>query len=324
MTGAVSGETVLIILKGNTMNTSMLRSLTVLGLFASMGIASANAGESDKYGSAPASLDYPAATTVKKAPMGASGKTHRALVEMQREELYFLSVRNPFPKTPVAPIDPLSKKKVDGVHVGPAFKTRAYGSNFDYYRYVTFYEVDERKEVITSLPVIRQECHDRSDMFAGYSFTYSRAATLSASVSVEGLGLDTSMTATESQTVSRNFAPTKGIVADYTPYFVKQDQYGRTFIQTYNSKTGNIAFVTKEESGSAWWVHFYFPMMATRAYPYSFQALDAKWIFQVDRTIISKCEGEEEVASVDGPADASLSMVSRKRMKRGENQGERD
>src|SRR5688572_16891733 len=122
------------------MNKSMLRSLTVLGLFASIGIASASADDS-KYGSAPASLDYPA-TTVKKAPAGASGKAHRALVEMQREELYFLSLRNPFPKTPIAPIDPLSKKKVDGVHVGPAFKARAYGADFDYYRYVTFYEIE--------------------------------------------------------------------------------------------------------------------------------------------------------------------------------------
>jgi hypothetical protein len=255
--------------------------------------------------------------------VGASGKAHSALVEMQREELYLLSVRNPFPKTPIAPIDPLSKKKVDGVHVGPAFKTRAFGADFDYYRYVTFYEIDERKELVDYLLVIRQECHDRSDMFSGYSFSYSRAATISAGVSYEGLGLNTSFTATESQSVSRNFAPTKGIVADYTPYFIKQDQYGRTFIQTYDSKTGKTAFITKEVSASAWWVQILFPTMASQSYPYSFEAIDAKWIFQVERTIISKCEGEDGV-DIAVPAEASLGVLNRKRLKQGEKQNERD
>jgi hypothetical protein len=63
--------------------------------------------------------------------------------------------------------------------------------------------------------------------------------------------------------------------------------------------------------------------MASRAYPYSFEAIDAKWIFQVERTIISKCEGEDSV-SIDAPAEASLSVLNQKRLKQGERQTERE
>jgi hypothetical protein len=305
----VSGETDLNSLKGKTMNTSMIRSWTVCSLVVSVSLSSAFAGDS-KYGSAPASLDYP--TSATKAHAGASSKASKnAIAEMQREELYFLSIRNPFPKTPIAPIHPLTKKKVDGVHVGPAFRARGAGAGFDFYRYVTFYEVDERREIVSSLPVVRQQCHDGSEIFGNYSFNFAYTSSIRVGVTYEGLGIDASVSQTQSETVSRSFPATKGIVADYTPYFVKQDHYGQTFIQTYDSKTGRTGLLTKEVEGSPWWVHVLFPTMATQAYPYRFEILDAKWIFQVERTILERCEGDEEAAATVLTPEHSLSLLSR-------------
>jgi hypothetical protein len=322
MPGMVSGETDLNSLKGKTMKTSMIRSWTVCSLVVSVVISSAFAGDR-KYGEAPASLDYP--TSATKARVGASSKASKnAIAEMQREELYYLAIRNPFPRTPIAPVHPLTKKKVDGVHVGPAFRTRGAGADFDFYRYVTFYEIDERREIVSSLPVVRQQCHDRSEIFGNYSFNYSYTSSLRVGVTYEGLGIDASYSRTQSETVSRSFPATAGIVADYTPYFVKQDQYGQTFIQTYDSKTGKVSLLAKEVQASAWWVHLLFPIMAVQAYPYTFEILDAKWIFQVERTILERCEGEEEKAAAAGalPTDQTLSLLNRNQGKRKQRQDE--
>ena len=165
-------------------------------------------------------------------------------VESQEAELDNLSSRDPFPAGGVSFQDPMSQKAVDRVLIGPAFKAQK-GAQFNYYRYVTFYNIEKRKERITTLPVQREQCFDKSEVFASYTYSYAFAAAVNASVSLEGLGLSTTLTKTQTLTMGRNIRATGKIVADHTPYLIKQDWYGRTFIQTYNTNTRKAEFVER-------------------------------------------------------------------------------
>lgn len=266
------------------MNTKMYRRFAVLimtGLGAAPLIASANTEESANYfGDAPESLDYP----VVKKKMSAQERR-----EFQREELYFISAEDPFPKTRIAPVDPLTKKKTDRVLTGPAFRTRGYGSGFDYYRYVTFYNVSLRKERIYELPVHREECHDQSEVFANYSYSYSYSASITASASIEGLGLSSSISASRSFSTARNLRATGETIAEHTPYFNKQDWEGRTFIQLLDSRTGKTEFYMKKRKASPWWVDLFFPTLSSTGYPMVFKVKNADWTFQVEREVTGSC-----------------------------------
>jgi hypothetical protein len=266
------------------MQTNVKRSLTTLLLataaFASAGETIAN---EDFYGTAPESLDYP---TESKA-------TTRMLIERARqEELATITDEDVFPTDDIPAVDPLSKKKVARVLVGPTFRARGYGTSFDYYRYVTFYNVKYRKERIYALPVLHEDCHDQSEVFGSYAYTHSYSATLSASITVEGLGLSSTITDTRTFSTSRNLRATGNLIADHTPYFAKQDWAGRTFMQTFTKATGKAEFIVKETKSSPLWIKLFFPVLASVKYPYDFSIRDADWSFLVDRTIVSTCSAD--------------------------------
>lgn len=222
------------------------------------------------------------------AQMSAFGA--ETLASLQLEELSYISKVSPFPKTPILPIDPISHEKADRVLVGPAFKVRGNGSGFDYYRYVTFYDINVRKDRIYELPIHREECHDRSEVFASYAYSYSYSATITASASFEGLGLDSSITEARTFTTSRNLRSTGEIVAEHTPFFLKQNWEGRTFIQMLDSKTGKTEFVTEETKESSWWVAVFIPGIARSKYPMDFSVKNADWTFRVERIFIGPCD----------------------------------
>ncbi len=217
-----------------------------------------------------------------------------ALIEFKnewlREELNFLSSIDPFPSGDLPAIDPLSRKRVSRVLVGPAFRTRAHGSNYDYYRYVTFYNVRIRKDRVYEQPILRELCHNKSALSAGVSVSSSYSATIMASASIQGLGLTASMTKSRNFSLHQEITPTVGIIADHTSYFLKQDWTGRTHIQLYNSKTGKASFLKKEQQQSEWWVYVLFPHAAKGKYPMDFQVLDADRTFVLERNIIGTCD----------------------------------
>lgn len=270
--------------------------MSVSTVFAVIATASAFSSVSmanpiDTFGSAPASLDYPKGALASD-PSGFS--RNRSAIErrseINREELFFLSASNPFPTTAVPAIDPITKVKRDRVLIGPAFKVRGHGSDFDYYRYISFYDVFKRRERIYELPEHQEDCHDQSSIFATYSYNYSYTASVTASASLEGLGLSATISASRSFSTGRHLLGIGGIEAMHTPYFVKQDWEGRTFIQTFNSKTGKTAFLTKQRDGSSWFVQTFFPILAETRYPMEFKIKDADWSFQVQRTILRHCD----------------------------------
>lgn len=231
-----------------------------------------------------------ALTVLCGAPSHAFSDTQaESLLRLQSEELSLLSETSPFPLTPIAPIDPITNERTDRVLVGPAFKVRSYGSDYDYYRYVTFYDVSVEKERIYELPIHREECHDKSEVFANYSYSYTYSADVTASASIEGLGLSTSLTTARTFTTARSLRATGEIIANHIPSFLKESWEGRTFIQMANSKTGKVAFLTEEKKETSWWIYLLFPIRATEKYPMRFSVKNADWTFLVERVFIGSC-----------------------------------
>ncbi len=199
-------------------------------------------------------------------------------------DLLGMELFDPFPKAP-KPIDPIEKKPYQHVVAGPSYRAPR-GAGFDYYRYVTFYDVSERKERVHSLPIQRENCHDKSDGFASYSFSYSFSASISAEIGVKGLGLSGTLTESRTVSTSRDLRATGNIVADHVPYFLKQDWSGLTFVQVYHLDTGKTGYLVKVSNRSPYGVR----MIAQPAlYPYGFEIRDADWVFMVERNILSSC-----------------------------------
>lgn len=225
---------------------------------------------------------------------GAAGPAALAvnLLDAQAQELRSIEGDTIFPSTPINLVDPLSKKKVSKVLIGPAFRARTSGAGYDYYRYVTFYDVSIRKERIYALPIQREQCEDRSEAFATLTHSYNFTAAVNAAASIEGLGLSASISESRTFSNTRNLRATGGVIAEHVPYFEKQDWKGRTFIQTYNSKTKKTAFITKQQRASDPFISKIFPILAHGAYPMRFSIRDADWTFLIERNILSSCESK--------------------------------
>ncbi len=252
------------------------RSLTAFSFSVLVSLSTTLAADVGVYGSAPASLDYPASSLEKK--------------NARELELNSLSPTNPFPHAEVAPIDPITRQRVDGVKIGPAFRAHTLGSNYDYYRYVTFYNIAERKERFTELMIQRALCYEKSEIFANYTSTTTFSATVNATLSVKALGLSTTLTKSTNLGTGHGVTATGSIVADYIPNIIFQDWRGSTFIQMLDSKTGRTAFLDKPRADSPWWVFAFAPLLAKEKYPMDFEVLGAEKTFLVDRNIISSCD----------------------------------
>lgn len=278
------------------MNSGLIRSLTVLSSVFSMAGAVGTANAID-FGAAPPSLDYPTGASSELS----DAEIRKAALHDQKKnwylgELTLLNSTDPFPSKTVPSVDPATGKKVDRTLVGPAFKLPVYADGYDYYRYVTVYDIDYRKEQIFELPVHRAECYDKSELWSSYSYSTSYTASVTASASFEGLGLSATFSKSRTFSTGRQIAASGGVVADYTPFALKQDWSGLTYIQLLDSKTGKTSFVkaiSKKDSPS--WIYKSFPMFMptwgrAAKYPMPFAAKDAAWTFSVERTIISRCD----------------------------------
>lgn len=226
-------------------------------------------------------------------------------------ELEYMSSFDPFINHRVAPIDPILKKKVDGVIAGKAFKSN--NPAYDYFRYVTFYNVEVRRERVEGVPAKREQCHNNFAIFSGVDFVETISATVTATASYKSLGLTISGTVARTTQNRENFQASGGLVADHIPYFLKEDWYGRTFIETYHSKTRKFKFIVKEEfqipflGNTAYSFQFTpntTPIKRVRTYPMPFRVIDKQWTFDPQRIIISRCNGG--VAPIAPPTDAIL------------------
>jgi hypothetical protein len=284
--------------------------MTVCSFSTLMTIAAAGATDFGAYGSAPPSLDFPSSGLTTDSEMRNQATLDVKKNSWNREEHSLLSAFDPFPNKNVAAVDPLSKQKVDRVLVGPAYRTRAYGSDYDYYRYVTFFNISTRKERV--LRKVRSECFDKEASFSKVGNTMSFTASVHAGIDIEGIGISTDFSQTQEMSVEREF-PAGGVVADYIPYALKEDWDGRTFRQLYSTRTGKSAFITKESKDSPWWVIVLFPLAAMgEKYPMDFSVRDADWTLIVDQVIIRTCdETPKPVPAISGPRRSNARFGAR-------------
>ena len=197
---------------------------------------------------------------------------------------------NPF-KQELNNVDPGTRNKVDRVLIGPVYKAKR-GADFDFYRYVSFYNTESKKERIYSLPTHRSECFDISESyasFASYTYAYTFQAKITAGIEIAGIGLSTEMTESRTLTTNRNLYNSGKEVAEFTPYLNKQSWEGLTYIETLSQKTGKELFVTKRNDRNRTWLPLLFPWLAPKVYPMPFQVQDADWTFVIERTVIAKC-----------------------------------
>ncbi len=200
---------------------------------------------------------------------------------------------DPFETAEVGRINPINLVKYDEVLIGPTYPARS-GYEFSHYRYVTFYNVKKKKERVSQLPVIREECHDESALFAALDHTYSFTASVNVSVSFEGLGLSSNMSKTRSFRASRNLRATGGKIANHTAYFMKEDWTGMTLIQMYSPTKRKAEWVMEKNNGGPSWMRFFFPTLSkTMKYPLHFSIQDAEWTFIVERKILSTCTSSQ-------------------------------
>ncbi len=264
-------------------------------------LANADTGgyPSNAFGSAPPSLDLPADRSLTYRESNVDRK--KELLDFQKQEALRMSDENPFPSMIIPAIEPIGGKHRSGVLFGPAFRLHFYGSGYDYYRYVTFYDVGETKERIYELPVQRENCLKASEIgFASFDYTYSRAVTVNASVSYTSLGVQLGAGIADTKShiyhAGATVQPIGGVVADHIPYFYKENWDGKTYIQLVNSRTQKTAFITKTQKAAPWWVHL-FPLITltrgptgTAAYPMDFSVKNKEWTFSVEPRTVRSCD----------------------------------
>lgn len=198
----------------------------------------------------------------------------------------------PFQFVRVKHEDPLTGLPYQKLLLGPAYPIHISGTGFDYYRFVTLYNVTSRKERIYDLPIHRQECHDKSDYFANYSYSYLVGTEIQASITVEGLGLNSTIRQTHQYSMIRNLRAVGSMIADHIPYFVKHDWNGRVFVQLLNSSTGETEFLMpgQYDQGRGAWPTSNLPRAVRSQYPLPFSVKNVDWEFEVDRKILAMCD----------------------------------
>lgn len=186
-------------------------------------------------------------------------------------------------------VDPATGAAVDAILTGPAFKAKR-GSDFDYYRYVTYYNVLSHRERFSEWPIQRENCSgDDTALFASWSKSVTFTSTVNASISVEGLGLGVNFSKSKSVSAGRNLNGKGKFVIDHIPYIIKEDWEGTTYLQTSNLKTGQEIVIKKQQGKTPFWFTILFPMLAPREYPMPFSAKNAEWTLDIEHKKLAPC-----------------------------------
>ena len=212
-----------------------------------------------------------------------SAVSHRANVMGRRSRIMSNNVRG---------YDPINRKSYRNVLLGPVYKkTNPFSSGYTHWRYVTVFNATRSSERVAYLPTHEEACYDDSFFFAEWGESRTVTVTLDAKTGVEGMGLSASvgMSVSEGTTFSTNrrLKATLGVRATHIPYKISTTYRGKTYIQTYNTKTKKHGYLTRNA--------LYGRTRAT--YPYKFMLTNQDLGFSVKRKIIETCEVDESQAS---------------------------
>jgi hypothetical protein len=192
-----------------------------------------------------------------------------------------------FPSSFVRAYDPINKKWYEKSLVGKAYRAGLL-QPFHYWRYVTVYNVTTAAERISYLPYFEEDCHDSSAFMAQWGESRSLKVTLksevTASVGYEGIGLSSTVGMSIEQGVTfstaRRVKATDGLVARHYPYKQADTWTGKTYIQYYNKRTGEVGYLG-QSIADRWF----------GGYPYDFELNNQNIGFKVKRDIMKECPG---------------------------------
>lgn len=219
----------------------------------------------------------------------ALGLTPKDLPNQDFENIYvsefeLFEYQKSFPKKQVRAYDPINRVSYEKVLVGPAQRATGFFNTYDYWRYVTVYNVSEESERISYLPYFYEDCHDNSFFMAQWDESRTIKVTFKSELGFSQLGLSASVGMSLEQGVtfssSRRIRAVEGIQARHYPYKLSETYSGVTYIQTYNSKTKQYGYLQPSTLDS--W---------TNAYPYNFELDNQNVGFRVVREIEKECEG---------------------------------
>ncbi|MBG59418.1 MAG: hypothetical protein CME67_01200 [Halobacteriovoraceae bacterium] len=187
-----------------------------------------------------------------------------------------------FPSVTPSAYDPINKRYYDKVIVGKANKA-SFLQDYDYYRYVTVYNVISEEEQVAYLPYFEESCHDSSFFMAQWGESRSMKVSLTSTVSAEALGIGGSLAmsieAGVTFSTSRRVQATLGLHAKHFPYKLSDRYVGITYIQVYTEDENQFGYVTKPGG-----------MDRFKEYPYPFELNNQNVGFAVKREIVKTCD----------------------------------
>lgn len=222
-------------------------------------------------------------------------------VEVLEHELFESSMQKDFPSKRVRAYDPINKEYYQKALVGPTRRATGLLKNYDYWRYVTVYNVEAVSERISYLPYFYEDCHDNSFFMAQWDESRSIRVTFKSEFGFSELGLSASVGMSLEQGVtfsaSRRVRAVEGIQAKHFPYKLSETWRGVTYIQTYNKDTRSYGYL-KPSRIESW----------TNSYPHEFILDNQNVGFRVVREIEKTCAGYD--AANDPVNESSLYMGS--------------
>ncbi|MCO4753236.1 MAG: hypothetical protein KC478_02085 [Bacteriovoracaceae bacterium] len=215
------------------------------------------------------------------------------VVEISEYELFQNTKSRGFPAKVPRAYDPVNNEHYDGVIVGQTYEAGLLDS-YDYWRYVTVYNVIQDSERVAYLPYFEEACHDSSFFMAQWGESRSLSVSLSSTIGAEALGLNASVTmsieAGVTFSTSRRVQATKGLQARHYPYKLSEQWVGVTYIQTYDKDRNSYGYL-KRLGG----------FDRLKDYPHEFEIDNQNVGFAVKREVVKKCEnydpGEDKVES---------------------------
>lgn len=123
---------------------------------------------------------------------------------------------------------------------GPIYRSSNPFDGYDYYRYVSYYNIRKVEKRISELPSVFEECHD-SHRFSSYSQSIGVNAMIEASIGIAPLGLKGRIGVDKTVSVSRNLSGRSGQEAIHTPYMLSERWLGKIYIQTYTVRGNKTA-----------------------------------------------------------------------------------
>lgn len=205
------------------------------------------------------------------------------IVNVNEFEMYEVSQNKGFPEKKVRAFDPINKKHYQKVLVGPTQKAGFFKS-YDFWRYVTVYNVEPESERISYLPYFFEDCHDNSFFMAQWDESRTIKVTFKSDIGFSKLGLSASVGMSLEQGVtfssSRRVRAVEGIQAKHYPVKLSETHRGVTYIQTYTKSKRQFGYILP----SRW-------EQLDNSYPHEFVLDNQNVGFRVVREIEKECPG---------------------------------